>query len=399
MTGVGWRKLGAVVGLIGAALILGAVALSPGPACADSWALPSTKTYLSCNSAYRLTVEPRQLENQLRFFEDKVAGVEPSGQSAAGRASPQGILERRTGADEWSPVWSGPLVNDVSPVSALVSASGDYVVTFDNWHSMGFGDDVVVIYGGDGRLIRSLALTDILPEAYVGALPRSVSSLHWSGEHRIEGGRLILQVRVPEENDEPAGDSGPAYVEAVIDLATGRPRPLEGPRWQEAFAAGERVSKARAAAEAAHVAWMRAPLTGPGEGAPERDWFPYLREAFYRLDPDWEEGYPNIKVLREPDGRTYAQSRTWMVESLTERPSGGRLMLASASQANMLGVVREALAARPQGSLRGVTVYVVAGDAMWPEFQRLFAPSGARLVQLDPSRPIPQRPERLRDLE
>ena len=33
-----------------------------------------------------------------------------------------------------------PLVNEVSPVTALVSDSGN-TITFDNWHSVGYGDD------------------------------------------------------------------------------------------------------------------------------------------------------------------------------------------------------------------------------------------------------------------
>jgi hypothetical protein len=43
----------------------------------------------------------------------------------------------------------------VAPVSALVSEDGAYLITFDNWHSMGYGDDVVVLYRTDGTLIHS----------------------------------------------------------------------------------------------------------------------------------------------------------------------------------------------------------------------------------------------------
>ena len=40
-------------------------------------------------------------------------------------------------------LWAIPLVNEVSPVDALVSDKDDYVITFDNWHSVGYGDDAV----------------------------------------------------------------------------------------------------------------------------------------------------------------------------------------------------------------------------------------------------------------
>lgn len=390
---IGRRALGAIVGSLGAAVVAGAVAFWPGPSCADSWRLPSKATYESCNHVFRLTVLPRQLEAQLQYFEDKVEGVEPSGQDAGGLSQARGVLERRTGEGEWSPVWDGPLVNDVSPVSALVSDSGDHVVTFDNWHSMGFGDNVVVIYGREGRLVRSLALTDILPEAYVQALPRSVSSLWWSGEHRIEGERLILKVRIPD--DTGLGDGEPHYVEAVVDLATGQPRPLEGADWQAASSEGVRIGEARAVAEAARVAWMRAPLVGPANDAGEGDWHDYLREAFYRLDPEWDDNYPVIKVLRTPTAPDYAMSVEWMNEALAEARSSGSMMLGSPSQANLAEVVRRALAATPEGALDGRVVYVAVEDDLWPEFRRMFAPTGARLVQLNPSRGIPQRPERM----
>eukprot|EP01035_Chromulina_nebulosa_P009054 gene9054-12233_t len=75
-----------------------------------------------------------------------------------GKVIAQGWLERRDAAGHWSTVWRKPLVNDVSPVSALVANDGGHVVTFDNWHSMGFGDDAVVIYGPDGAVVRAMAL-------------------------------------------------------------------------------------------------------------------------------------------------------------------------------------------------------------------------------------------------
>jgi hypothetical protein len=114
-----------------------------------------------------------------------------------------------------------PLLNDVSPVDALVSSTGQ-AVTFDNWHSVGHGSDTVVIYDAQGNVVRALALHDFLPDDYIGALPHSVSSLHWGGEHCITGGdrRLVLRVAVP-----PLGfrrDAEREYVDVVVDLASGR---------------------------------------------------------------------------------------------------------------------------------------------------------------------------------
>ena len=48
-------------------------------------------------------------------------------------------------------VWSRPLINDIGPVKALVSTSGQYVVTMDEWANI--GKLPIVVYGHDGRLI------------------------------------------------------------------------------------------------------------------------------------------------------------------------------------------------------------------------------------------------------
>jgi TonB family protein len=61
---------------------------------------------------------------------------------------------------------------------------------------MGWGDDVVVIYRPDGTLVRKLGLSDLMDKEDVGELHRSVSSIWWSGTHRIEEERrqLVLQI-------------------------------------------------------------------------------------------------------------------------------------------------------------------------------------------------------------
>jgi hypothetical protein len=201
--------------------LIGAVALAAAsPAIADSW-IPATRTsYLSPDKAMRLTVVPRDLENQLAYFTDKVDGKEPAGQRRGGEPRALGILERRSG-QTWTKVWEVPLVNEVAPVRALVANGGGHIVTFDNWHSVGFGDNVVVIYRGDGSLVRAMKLTDILPEDYVRALPTSVSSMWWGGEHELsrDGRKVVLKVVVPSGRGSIGSPRG--YVDVRIDLATG----------------------------------------------------------------------------------------------------------------------------------------------------------------------------------
>jgi len=73
--------------------LVGAVAVvAASPTFADSW-IPATRTsYLSPDKAMRLTVVPRDLENQLAYFTDKVDGKEPAGQRRGGEPRALGIL-------------------------------------------------------------------------------------------------------------------------------------------------------------------------------------------------------------------------------------------------------------------------------------------------------------------
>ena len=70
-------------------------------------------------------------------------------------------------------------------------------------------------------------------------------------------------------------------------------------------------------------------------------------------------------------------------------------MIASSSQDNLLHVLSEIAVTVPRGWLKKARVYVAVDDARTAEVARTLLPTGANYVQLDPSKPIPQRKERL----
>lgn len=190
---------------------------------ADSWVLPKKTKYFAPNKKYYLEVTPKKLESQLKYFEDKVEGKKNAGASKEAKEDrAKGAFYARRADGEYSKKSEFPLLNEVSPVSALVSNKGDYVVTFDNWHSVGYGDDVVVIYNATGALVKKFGLEDLLTEGDIETLPRSVSSIWWGGEHYIDdaNGLLILKVVA---NGKSSWDHDVKYHEMKIDLATGRP--------------------------------------------------------------------------------------------------------------------------------------------------------------------------------
>src|SRR3546814_14684447 len=92
----------------------------------------SVRTYASADGTWKLTIYPRELTNQLDYFQDKVDG-KPNAGGIPGdsRKSPIGHMERRQDG-HWLTVWKAPLANDVAPVDAVVSNAG-VSMTFDNW--------------------------------------------------------------------------------------------------------------------------------------------------------------------------------------------------------------------------------------------------------------------------
>lgn len=99
---------------------------------ADTWRLPETEKYCSENKKYCLKVEPKKLESQLSYFQDKVDDKDNAG-------ADKNVKEnycKGTFLAKGKKVWKVQLDNEVAPVSALVSNNGDYVITFDNWHGV-----------------------------------------------------------------------------------------------------------------------------------------------------------------------------------------------------------------------------------------------------------------------
>lgn len=364
-------------------------------AIADSWAPAQIKSYFSTDKTIRVIVTPREIEHALAYFSDKVDGKEPAGQKLGGQDNANIVLEKLGPDGKWSIIWQRPLLNDVAPVEALVSKSGKFVVTFDNWHSTGYGDNVVVIYGADGDLVRSMQLTDFLPNELIQALPASTSSLHWSGRHVItdDETKLILKVRVP--GGEGFFDQA-EYFDVSIDLPTGAPLPIASDKLAMAISASEAVNADRRKQNEERRQYLTQPLLGPSVNE-ETEWHKYLDEAFLRLTNDWRVDFTSTTVLRLPTAKDYNPSKKW-VRAQLRSVYGDNVAFASLSQPNLISVLRAEVSKIKPGKLAHLTIYLALDDAHWNEAVAIFKTSGAKLVQLDPSKPIPQNPERLEHL-
>ena len=170
---------------------------------ADQTAQTTPETYVSSFGRYRLTVFP--LEDPQASFgshSEYMVRLPPSVQRGT-QAECEATLERWVG-NSYELIWRKPLVNEISPESAIVSARDGSFVTFDDWGRSGYGDNVIVIYSGAGKLIKKLALRDFMSEAEVSKLPHTVGSIRWAGDHiLVEGGAiLLLRVGVDSERDD-----------------------------------------------------------------------------------------------------------------------------------------------------------------------------------------------------
>ncbi len=260
-------------------LVMGAFA----SALADSWELPKKKEYYSPNKKYYLEVTPKKLESQLKYFEDKVEGRDDAGALKGVKENrAKGVFYARRADGGYSKKWEFPLLNEVSPVSALVSNRGDFVVTFDNWHSVGYGDDVVVIYRPDGTLVKKFGLEDLLTEGDIETLPRSVSSIHWGREHYIDEANGVLVLKVVS-NGKRSWDESAKFHELKIELATGRP--LEPKR--DLFPQLRVIGSVDAGAAPA-----------PSDASPSK---PTCSSA--------EEDFDSPEVLRVPSEQLYAKAK------------------------------------------------------------------------------------------
>jgi hypothetical protein len=168
------------------------------PAAADSWARPVVREVFSASRDHFVRVTPG----------DNMAAVVGFGGSAKGRNA-TALFYRRFPDRSYRLVHEVTLLNPVAPVDVFV-ADGGQLVTVDNWHNRGFGA-VLVLYGPDGKLVKSYALDELFPKSEAGAFPHSVSSIHWhKGPVYLNKDQRTLYMMVSDGHD------------LVLGLETGR---------------------------------------------------------------------------------------------------------------------------------------------------------------------------------
>jgi len=360
-------------------------------ASADSWSLPKVTSYESSDLTARFTVIPRPLESQLDYFSDAIEGDSTPGQLAGThQQSALGFLEARQDSGAWAKIWRGPLVNNVAPVSALVTNDASHFVTFDNWHSVGHGDTVIVIYSSDGRVVRSMALTDIVPDYYFNALRRTVSSVSWKCDAKLSEteNTLALSLNIPS-----IGKREQRCVDVHIDLLNGEILQREPEKWAQALSSAKLKfqddTKKREIADRKFREDLGHPETNDAG-----DWNMYLVEAYFRLGSD---GYPAVRILQSKDNKMYEKSAARLSDELLDADNSSKVIMMAAANSpdDLLEKLSEIMQAMPNKLLEGKRLFVAGPASMRARFELVMQPSGAEFTYLDNQNPIPQSLDRL----
>lgn len=364
--------------------------LLPGWAIGDSWVSPNTEVTLSANGQYRVTVVPRPLDGPLAYFEDKVEGTEPAGQRAGEtQLSPMARVEAREADDQWRLVWQMPLVNDVAPVTVLLADDASFLVTFDNWHSVGYGDDVVVIYDREGHPAHTYSLEQILPAVYVHHLPRSVSSRWWGGKHALAEGDSHVELQVARPTEEVGDDEG--YVPVRIRLADGEILRPGGEAWDQAIAMAHALEERRLAAWEAFRELRATPLIAP-DTADTRSWRRYMIELRERHSTK-SERMGGMLLTAEGEERGFrgaADISGWIEDYDKEDPWGWTsLIFVSPTSDRLAALLAESLRARAEGSMTGAHLVFVGKPAEGQQVIEAAKASGARISVVDRTTPFP----------
>ncbi|MDP2653596.1 MAG: hypothetical protein Q8Q08_06135 [Candidatus Omnitrophota bacterium] len=144
-------------------LFLSIILTVSGPVRADDWPSPREKDVLSENGMFAVKMVPPK-------FPEKTA-VKPV-------VSVSEIVNGKK-----TLLWETALTNEWAPVEFFVSDNGRYVATLDNWHKVGYGDNVVAFYGPTG-LARQYSLEEIVPlpegKGYGDLFSHSKSSRWWT---------------------------------------------------------------------------------------------------------------------------------------------------------------------------------------------------------------------------
>jgi len=181
---------------------------------ADSWAPYKMKEYYSENKEYKLVVTPQFTPKNYSdwIYFKKTTNIHNKVIDRKRKKFFDALTENDTvlipcngklfhiiGTDT-TLIWKRKLLNEISPVFAIVSNDGSSVVTFDNWFSNGYGGNVMVVYNEKGDAKKTYSLSDISPYP-LNDYVTSISSIWWSaGAKYIDTDRIKIEFHTEKKD-------------------------------------------------------------------------------------------------------------------------------------------------------------------------------------------------------
>lgn len=145
---------------------------------ADVWKEPETKDYYNADSSYFARIVPINIPDNYYSWKNASSKKKQKYLPTDTIITPCYAMMFKVAEQGDSLVWKKDLVNPIAPVTAIVSCDGKYLVTFDNWHECGYGDNVMVCYDENGNLIQKYSLKNISPFR-IEEYEMSISSIWW----------------------------------------------------------------------------------------------------------------------------------------------------------------------------------------------------------------------------
>lgn len=166
--------------------------LLAGDLSADTWAPPKIKDYYNSDSTFYVRIYPQKIPEKYFKWVEASPRRKKKFKPSDTLVTPCYARMFKVIDGKDSLIWEQKLINRVAPVTAIVSNDGKFLVTFDNWHSMGYGVDVMAYYNEKGELIKRHMLEDISPFP-INTYVMSVSSLWWRcGQEFIDNQRVSI---------------------------------------------------------------------------------------------------------------------------------------------------------------------------------------------------------------
>jgi hypothetical protein len=145
---------------------------------ADTWEEPAIRCYFSDNVQYCIKVYSTIIpDNYYKWLTSSSKKKAKFSVTDTAIISCYATLYEINNNDTVK-IWEQKFINRFTPLSAIVSDDGKHVVTFNNWYSIGYGQDVMVVYDQKGNLKKMYSLEAISPFP-VNYYRRTISSILW----------------------------------------------------------------------------------------------------------------------------------------------------------------------------------------------------------------------------